>query len=88
MAPIDHELIRHATLEFLAVRHPAAYPVTAILRRVAMETEPKLVAAPVEAALAFLEDKGFVRHVTDGVGSTKHFQATAAGVLAVERGEV
>ena len=83
----ENEELRHATLEFLAARHPAAYAAAAVQRRVSLEIGAKVEARDVEGALAFLEGKGYARHVTDGLGATKHWLATPEGILAVERGE-
>jgi hypothetical protein len=82
----EKELLRHAVIECLAARHPAALPVAGITRRVAGELDFAVAQGEVTASLVILQDKGLVRYQLDELGSSQWWCATAAGVLHVERG--
>lgn len=82
----EREDLRHVILEILVVRHPAALPPQAIRRRAANELDFALEDADVAAGLAILEDLGYAKREPDALGSTHYWSATAAGVLAFERG--
>ena len=82
----EKELLRHAVLECLAARHPAALPTSGIVRRVKQELDCALEVAEVGAALEVLKDMALVRSQTDEFGSSLWWCATAAGVLRIERG--
>lgn len=73
-------------LDILATRHPVALPPQAIRRRAAIEMDFTLEDADVIAALELLAGLGLVKSETDSLGSMKYWNATAAGVLAFERG--
>jgi len=81
-------MVRHAVIECLAARHPAALTVPGILRRVRVELDFSLDEREVDGALALLFDKGLVTFETDHLGGSKYWRATAEGVLYVERGQV
>lgn len=86
MGADEKELVRHAVLECLAARHPAALPLNGVMRRVRQELDFAVEGVEVASALVVLADKGFVRTQFDELGSTQWWCATAAGVLQVERG--
>jgi hypothetical protein len=79
----QNELLRHITLETLALRHPAALTVKQITRRVAMEVDFGIDEERVTGALEFLKGKTppLAIGVFDEMGSTKHWQATTEGIL-------
>ena len=80
------ENLRHAALEVLASRHPAAWSAIAIsreLKKLLGDTPPD---DELKSALAFLVDARLLTIVRDELGSTTYFAATKDGVLAVERG--
>lgn len=82
----EKELLRHAVIECLGARHPAALPIAGITRRVSQELDFAVDQGDVNAALVMLQDKGLVRYQHDELGSSQWWCATAAGVLHVERG--
>jgi hypothetical protein len=85
LAAGEKELLRHAVLECLAARHPAALPVAGVTRRVAQEVDFKVDQGDVHAALVILREKELVRYQLDELGSSQWWCATAAGVLQIER---
>lgn len=81
----DKEILRHAVLECLALRHPAALPLKGIARRVTTTVDFKVTDEDLESALALLVDLGLVRKQTDELGPSCWWNATAKGVLAYEQ---
>lgn len=86
MSGEDKEALRHATLECLALRHPAALPLAGIARRVRNSLDFAFTDADVEAALAMLVDLDLARVQVDRLGGSQWWNATARGVLDLERG--
>lgn len=85
MSNEEKELLRHAALECLATRHPAALPLAGVARRVATQVDFVASQAEVQGALELLEGLGLVSSHVDELGSSKWWVATADGVLKVER---
>lgn len=87
---VNPERIRRAVLEVLAARHPAAFPIEGIGRRVREDDllDKRPTAEELESAVAFLQGLELVTSATDDFGSTKYYSATSKGVLAFERGEI
>ena len=81
-----HDQCRQAVLEFLAARLAVAHHPQTILRRLNAGHVNDFTIAEVEAALAFRVSAQQAVIVYPEGGSTKYYQATAAGVLAHERG--
>lgn len=88
MNPTQKEDLRHVVLEIIALRHPTALSVSAIRRRAENEVDFKITDEDVETTLEFLRGLSLTKFETDGLGTTKHWQATSAGVLANERGKI
>lgn len=83
---IDPETLRFELRRFLVGRHPTA--ITADAARAGLKLwGHDAPLAEVESAAAFLKDLGQVEITRAPLGSTKYLAATAAGVLAHERGE-
>jgi DNA-binding PadR family transcriptional regulator len=82
------ELIRQTVLEYLAQRAAAAYQAEQIARMINLRKlfDEQLSEASVEEALAFLVSAGFASMTHGQMGASKHYQVTAAGTLAYERG--
>ena len=85
MSNEEKELLRHAALETLAARHPAALPLSGIARRVRTEVDFSFPDTELAAALDLLKGLGLVQTQYDELGASMWYQATAAGVLKVER---
>lgn len=85
MTSDDKTLLRHAAIEVLASRHPAALPLTGIRRRVEQAVDFEVSSEDLASALDFLLDLGQVKAEPDPLGSILYYRATAAGLLAVER---
>jgi hypothetical protein len=81
----DKELLRHAVLEVLTTRHPAALPVGGIARRVRTQMDVDCTEEEVMGALELLKGMELVKSQYDELGGSTWWQATPAGVLAVER---
>jgi len=81
------EAIRHAVLEALAVRHPAALPVPGVRRAIQRDASLDFEPTPAElsSALELLIGLGYVERVPDPLGATNYYKATAAGLLHWER---
>lgn len=86
MTPEQKENLRHAVLEVVALRHPAALPTRAIRRHVAVEVGFTVSEEDVAGAAEFHVGLGNFKVEPDPLGSTKYYTATPAGVLASERG--
>jgi len=80
------EECRREVRRYLAERLALKFPVAAIQRKLRIDGE-NFTDAEIEAALAYLGalHDPHVRETPDPDGSTKYYQATAAGVLAHER---
>jgi hypothetical protein len=79
------EEIRHDCLAFLAARPTLSFPADAVergLRREGSAASPQ----DVREALELLTGLDLAAATRDPLGSTYYYQATAAGVLAHERG--
>lgn len=89
MATPSAEQLRHAAREVLASRPGVALPLPGIRRRIEQGSlvDGKINDEELRAALAVLIGLGQVDVAHDKLGSTEHFKATAAGVMAFERGE-
>ncbi|MBU4459196.1 MAG: hypothetical protein KJ579_01405 [Verrucomicrobia bacterium] len=81
--------LRHAALQFLYERSLLAFAPEAVARltyrRGMVDFEPTLDDA--RAALELLRGLGLVEAIRDPLGSAVSYKITAAGTLAVERGE-
>lgn len=86
MSTDEKEFLRHAVLECLGSRHPAALPLAGIRRRVQVTVDFRFEDAELESALEFCKGQGWARYDFDELGSSKWWSATAAGVLLIERG--
>jgi len=81
------EECRRSTLGFLAVRQATAHHPKTIRRALNAGHEHDFTDDEVTAALTYLLSAGFVTAIPDGLGATLYYRATAAGVLAHERGQ-
>lgn len=79
------EDLRHAVLEALAVRHPAALSVPQLARAVKKVTPYLFEESDVTAALEILKGMLFADFTLDELGSTKYWRATSNGVIHFER---
>ena len=84
----QREELRDQVLEQLAVASTVAFPAEVVTRRVNRSQLLDFEAAEgdVSAALQFLVSQGHATSTPHPRGATLHYQATAAGVLAHERG--
>ena len=89
LTQIQKEDLRRAVREVLAVVPQSAFPASVVLRRVARLQALDFAPADddVAAALALLASLGQAKSLPAPLGATPYWQATAAGVLAHERGE-
>jgi hypothetical protein len=85
-AAAQKEDLRHAVLDVMVFRHPAALTLRAIRRHVAVEIGFTVAEEDVAAAAELLVGLGHLAVEPDPLGSTKYYRATPAGVLAQERG--
>jgi hypothetical protein len=81
----EKEMLRHAALECLAARHPAALPIPGIGRRLRAELALPFQDTDLASALEVLRDMGLVREHYDDLGAGKWYVATGEGLLKVER---
>lgn len=81
----EKEELRHAVLEMLTTRHPAALPPAAIRRHVQRQVAFAFDDDELNSALAYLGGLGYARNVNDSLGSSQYWIATTAGVQFVER---
>lgn len=88
MNPKEKEDLRHSVLEILANREGTALTARAVCRRAATEIDFKITEDDIEITLGFLKGLDLCKFTPDGLGSTKHWQITTAGVLAYERGQI
>ena len=80
------EELRHAALAALAVRAPAALAPRQLVSAVKREVPFLFEEADLVAACEVLKGLGLAESVTDELGSTQYWRATANGVLHTERG--
>ena len=85
----ENELNRQVVLEYLALRPTGAFSSDTITRMINTRgmVDEELTVKEVESALAFLLGLDYVSVQHGGLGSSKHWQATSAGILFYERGE-
>jgi hypothetical protein len=86
MTPEDKELLRHAVLEAVVIRHPTAMAVRAISRHVATGVGFKVGEEDIKSAAEFHVSLGNFTVAPDPLGGSRYYTATAVGVLAYERG--
>ncbi len=79
------EECRHATLAFLADRPVVSHSVIAIRRGVNREGGD-FAEQEIREGVELLVGLALAKDVPDPLGSTRYYQASAAGVLAHERG--
>lgn len=89
ITPAQREELRAIVREQLVAAQSVALPAAAITRRVNHTRVLAFEASEEEvgAALRFLESLGQAQSRPHTLGSTVYWQATAAGILAHERGE-
>lgn len=84
------EQTRRAIMEFLSPRQTLKFDAASIQNRIiklnVLDFTPD--ADDIAQALTFLRGLHFVDYMHGAVGSTPFYQATSAGVLATERGEL
>lgn len=87
---IRAEQLRREILKFLAPRQAVSFEPQVILERIAANHVLDFKPHPDEfaAALTFLRGRGWVEIKRSPFGRTLFYQATSAGVLAHERGEL
>ena len=81
----DAEILRHAVLAALVLRHPAAMTQRAIRAAIARDVPFQFEDAALESALEMFRDMQLVKFQHDGFGATKYWTVTADGVLYLER---
>ncbi len=82
---IEKEQLRHTVLEVLSSRYPAAVTRKGVLTHAAMDVGFDIDLPCVVAALEFLKGLNHAEAVTDDLGSSQYWRATAHGLLALER---
>jgi len=82
------EELRHAALEALVIRAPAALSVRQLARAVKKEVPFLFEETDLTAALAILHGHlpPLVMSTNDELGSSQYWSATTPGVLFIERG--
>lgn len=85
MNPADAEILRHAALDALALRHPTALTSRALRRAMEKEVDFSFTDADLASALEVLRGKNLAAFELDPLGSTQWWTATADGKLATER---
>jgi hypothetical protein len=85
IAAQEKEMVRYAVIECLTARHPAALPLPAIRRRVAVQLDFKFEDQDLESALDYWKSKGCAIFDYLAGGPTMYWQATANGVDFIER---
>lgn len=74
--------VRKMLAERCSTRHRASY----IRHRVNADTGERYTDAEIEAAISFLEKAKQIDFEEEGLGATRYWKITAAGILAHERG--
>jgi hypothetical protein len=84
---IDRELLRKATLRFLAERFRIAMDVESICRLMAAKryTDADFDEEDLEQAIAILIGEGLVAREVEQLGATDYYRATGKGIVANER---
>ena len=87
LSPDQKEELRHAVLQALVIRAPAALTVRQVTRAAKKDLAFLFEESDAEGACELLRglDPALVDFRVDGLGSTKYWRATSAGVLHVER---
>jgi hypothetical protein len=87
LTPIDNELLRKATMRYLAMHHPAGFTTqtlcATLYSRGLIDFQPTEDA--LKSSLAVLVDLGLVACVTSPVGSTVYYNCTGKGKIESER---
>jgi len=83
MTAEKNEEIRNEALAYLATRQGVKQTSATILRR--LNKENNFTILELEAALAFLTGLGLVESQHEGLGSSRYYGVTSAGVLHYER---
>ena len=80
------EEVRREVRRYLAERMALAFPISSIRRKLVIDGDD-FSEAEIEQALVFLAglDPAQVKTREDGLGASRYYQATSAGVLAHER---
>jgi len=89
LTPEDRESLRRAAREILASRPGNSFPLPGIRRRIEQGklVDCKFADDDLRAALSLLLGLEHIATTRDPLGATEYFTATAAGILAFERGE-
>lgn len=82
---LRREDCRRAVRTYLYARQAVAQSAATVTRGLSVEHD--FTPAEVTAALEFLADLGQLKIPANPMGSTRHFQINAAGILAEERGQ-
>ncbi|MGA3268058.1 MAG: hypothetical protein ABSE16_14680 [Verrucomicrobiota bacterium] len=82
------ETLRHAIIEALAIRHPAALTVRQIWNLAKKDLDFKFEFDDVLAALTLLRELKLCSKLPDELGATDYFRALPEAVLKFERGEI
>jgi hypothetical protein len=87
MTPSDRELLRHAALDALALRHPAALSAGGIKRALVRDLPFPVPDEDLDSALALLAatTPPLIECNVDPLGTTKYYRATPDGVIKAER---
>lgn len=88
MTTQEKEEARKLALEYLAERPSLAFRVSAITAAIKRQYSLSFTEQEMTDALAVYESAGFVEKKFGQGSSVAQWQATAAGVLALERGEL
>lgn len=82
----ENEMLRHAVLECLVLRHPNAVLTAGVRRAVTSQLPFAVTEQECRGALEVLAGLGLVKNEVDEMGSSQWWTATALGVLKQERG--
>jgi hypothetical protein len=82
------EALRHAVIEALCIRHPAALTVRQLWKLAKQDLDFLFELPDVLAALELLHQLTWAKKIPDELGATVYFRATPEAVLKVERGEI
>jgi len=86
-APTEKQQIRRAVLAFLADRQALQFTRNDILGRLVDARKFDFTPTPesIDEALVFIEGQGWAKRTPSASGPAIFFQATSAGVLAIEQ---
>lgn len=87
LTPEEKEELRHAVLEFIAIRHPAALTRRQIFNGAKKEVAFAFTEDDTNAAVNLLAGMNFAKAEMDRLGSTEYWSATSQGVLEYERNQ-